>query len=175
MNAKINESLSSKEAEIIEAKKALADRAGEFRQFRKLSDDSIAKLSITEKTLYDNNLLLQEQMEKNKQLEKSAYENKIDSVLRSKAGNDEKLFQKMKDTWSIIGVDAQTPEQIELKSKMVLGAISVSEPNLVANTSGFSGGYMPPVPQGQAEKSFADTEQGKAFAADLGLITEIKK
>ena len=167
--------LEKTQSELAEARKALAERAGEFKQFRKLSDDAVAKLSIAEKTNYDNTLLLQEQIERNKSLEKLNYDSKVDSALRAKAGSDDKLFEKMKDTWGIINIDAQTPEQIELKSRMVLGALGVSEPNLVATVAGFSGGYVPPSPEGSGDKSFADSERGKAFGAELGLTLEAKK
>jgi len=163
------------EAERDELKKALSDRSGEFKQFRKLNDDVVAKLSVADRTIYENGVVLEEERKKNAEFQKKNYESNIDSVLRAKAGTDEKLFAKMKETWGIIGIDAQTPQEIERKSLMVLGALRTSEPDLMASVAGFSGGsYIPPV-VGKDEKSFADTDQGKAVAKELGLILEVKK
>ena len=80
--------------------------------------------------------------------------------------------------WSIIGIDAVTPEQMDSKTKMILGAISQTEPDLLASVSGFSNGsFEPPVDKNasKTDGSFADTDKGKAIAADLGLTLEPKK
>jgi len=158
------------ETELAGAKSALGVRAGEFSQFRKLNDDIVAKLSVTEKALYDNGLALQEAIEKNTTAEKARIEATVDSAIRAKAGTDEKLFTKMKDMWSVIGIEATTPEAIENKTKMILGAISTTEPDLLA-TSGFTNGSWnaPGTVHKEGEKTFADTPEGQSIANELGL------
>jgi hypothetical protein len=182
LNGKIAESVSAKESEyapklseleklnseLSDAKKALGDRASEFRQFRKLSDEAVSKLSLAEKTIYENGVILHEEREKRSDLEKKLYDGQVDSIIRTKVGSDEKLFTKMKEMWGVVNVEAQTPEQIEYKAKMILGAIGTTEPDLVASLGGFSGGHIPPVAQ-KEEKGFADTDKGKALANELGL------
>jgi hypothetical protein len=165
------------ETELDGAKKALGERAGQFAQFRKLNEETIAKLSVAERTIYENGLALEEARLARETAEKKNYESIIDSTIRAKAGNDEKLVAKMKDMWSIIGIEAQTPDAIENKARMVMGAISTTEPDLLASVSGFSGGSWNNKPDTKInnEKSFADTDVGKAFGAELGLKLDIEK
>lgn len=161
------------EAERDEARKALGARSGEFAQFRKLNDDVVAKLSVAERTIYENGLALEEERKKNADAEKARIEATVNSALRAKAGTDEKLFGKMKDMWSIIGIEAVTPEAIESKTKMIIGAISQTEPDLLATTGFMNGSWTPPgtvIEEG--EKTFADTPKGKQVASELGLILE---
>ena len=167
--------LSALETELGGAKKALDDRAGEFKQFRKLNEETINKLSIAEKTIYDNQLHQEEERVARETEAKTRLENSIDASIRATSGADEKLFTKMKDMWKVIGVNAVTPEEIETKKKMVLGAISQTEPNLVASVAGFSGGYKPPVTEKKEGESFADTDQGKGLASLIGLKLEADK
>ncbi len=174
VQAKVEEVSKSKEqveTELTEAKKALNERAGQFAQFRKLNDDTVAKLSAAERTIYENGLALEEARVARETSEKKIQESMVDNAIRAKAGSDEKLYTKMKDMWSIIGIEANTQEAIENKTKMVLGAISTTEPDLLASVSGFSGGAWTPEPQKTTsdEKSFADTDAGKKIANELGL------
>jgi hypothetical protein len=41
-----------------------------------------------------------------KEQEKKNKEAMVESVIRSKAGNDEKLFTKMKSMWEVFGIEA---------------------------------------------------------------------
>lgn len=164
------------ESDLSDATKALNERAGEFKQFRKLSDEMVSKLSIAEKTIYENGLLLQEEREKTIASDKVRLDSQVTTALRAKAGTDEKLFTKLKGMWDVIGIQATTPEEIERKTLMVLGAIGTTEPDLLAGVAGFSGGsYVPPTQKSSDDKSFADTDAGKAGASMLGLITEVPK
>lgn len=165
------------DSELAEVKKALGDRAGEFKQFRRLNDETVAKLTVAERTIYENGVKLQEAHDARTAAEKKALDTQVDSALRAKAGKDDKLFTKMKETWSIIGVNALTPEEIEKKTMMVLGAIQTTEPDLLANVAGFSGsGWAPPKAQSTTDgTSFADTDKGRSIAKDLGLIMEPPK
>lgn len=162
------------DADLAEARKALDERSGEFKQFRKLNDDQVKKLSLAEKTIYENGLALQEEKEKNNKREKEIYEGNINTVLKSKAGGDEKVAKKMREIWDVIGIDAKTPEEIERKTAMVIGAIKTTEPDLIASVAGFGGSASVPN-KGNDEKGFGETDKGKAAAADLGLMMEPPK
>ena len=189
VDTKVKEAVTAKEAEFTPkikgledelgtAKKNLGDRANQFAEFRKLNDETVAKLSDAERTIYENGLRLKEDADKRIEADKKTREAVVESAIRAKAGTDEKLFTKMKGMWDIIGIEAATPEQIEQKTKMILGAISTTEPDLLANVSGWSGGgsYSPPETGPKKEnQGFGDTERGKAIAADLGLTLEPKK
>lgn len=164
------------EGELTTAQTALAARAGEFKQFRELNKDLVDKLGVAERTIYENQLAQHKQQEERIESEKKAKESLVDASLRAKAGTDEKLFKKLKDTYTIIGVEANTPAEIEKKTMMVLGALNTSEPNLLAGVAGFqSGSWTPPVAQKEGSESFADTERGKAGAKELGIVLEIPK
>ena len=164
--------LKEKEDELIKAKTALGERANQFATFRKLNDETVAKLTDAERIIYENGLALSKANDDRLAVEKKNQENLVETAIRAKSGTDEKLFNKMKDMWGMIGIEANTPEQIDQKTKMILGAISTTEPNLLASVSGFSNGsYMPPK-QGDEKKegeSFADTEKGKKMGEELGL------
>lgn len=165
------------EKELADAKKALGERASEFGQFRKLNEETIAKLSVAERQLYENQKFMAEDAEKRKKSDSDALAARVDVSLRSKAGKDDKLFNRMKEVWGIINIDAVTPEDIEKKTMMVLGSLRTTEPDIVASVAGFggSGGFEPPKPIGSEEKSYGDTDTGKAAAAALGLLTEAPK
>lgn len=165
------------ETELGQTKQALSERSGEFQQFRKLNEETVAKLSVAERTIYENGLALEEGRIKREAAEKATLNGQVDSAIRAKAGTDQKLFDKIKSMWSIIGVEATTAEQIENKTKMILGAISTTEPDLVASVQGFSGGsFAPPVTQNADDKkSFADTDKGKQGMNELGLNIPEKK
>lgn len=164
------------ETDLADVTKALNERTGEFKQFRKLNDEAVAKLSVAERTIYENGLIMQEERERNAKTEADRKTALVDSALRARAGTDDKLFQKLKDTYSIIGIEANTPEEVEKKVLMTLGALQTTQPDLVATVVGFSsGGFLPPNQQQEEQKSFADSERGKAGAAELGLMTEAPK
>lgn len=164
------------EGKLTAAETAAAQRAGEFAQFRKLNEEQVAKLTIAERTLYENQLKLKESEDTRLADQKTAQENAVKSVIAAKAGTNAKLAEKMTEMWPLIGVEAITPEQLEEKAKMVLGALSTTVPDLVATANGFAGGsYQPPVVQRKDGESYADTAAGKAAAAELGLNIEMPK
>jgi len=164
------------EAERDEARTALSERAGEFKQFRKLNDDVVKKLTVAERTVYENGLALNDAREKAEAKEKGRIEADVNRVISEKAKNDPKLIEKMKEMWPLMGLAADTPEQMAQKAQAVLGAIGATQPDLVASVAGFTGGsYMPPDATGTEEKGFAETERGKAAASELGLMTEAPK
>ena len=115
--------------------------------------------------------------EKRESAEKTAKENQVVAAIRSKVGTDEKAFTRVKDMYSIMGIEANTPEEIEKKILASIGALRTTEPDIVASVNGFGGGggYIPPVAHAEGEKSFADTEEGKKFGAELGLKLEVDK
>lgn len=151
----LNTRVSAKEAEfanertsltgqLTEAQKALADRAGEFKQFRKLSEEAVQKLSVAERTIYENGIVLQEAIEGKKALEVKAVESQVDSSIRALVGTDEKLFTEMKKMWGIVGIEANDQQAIDSKAKMIIGMLNVSQPDLIASVQGFSGGSFAP-------------------------------
>lgn len=168
--------LTAAEQEKIRLEGLLATRAEEFKGFRKLGEDQVAKLTAAERTIYENGVALEDERKKRADFEKKVYGDQVDATLRTKANGDEKLFAKMKEMWAVIGIEALTPDAISKKADMVLGSLRVSEPDLVASVIGItSGNALPPKPAGSGEKSFADTDKGKAAAAELGLTLEIPK
>lgn len=163
------------ESELTIAKKALGDRAGEFKQFRELHADVVEKLSVAERTIYENQKLQHEEKVKREGDEKVKREGLVANAIKAKTGADEKLFEKVKGMYELIGIEANTSEEIERKVLATLGAIGSTEPNALASIAGFSSGsYIPPT-QNNNEKSFADSEKGKAGAAELGLKLDADK
>ena len=165
------------ETDLGDARVALGKRAEEFSQFRKLSEDQVKKLDEKDRVIYENGLALQKLSEERIASDKKNHDQMIDTAIKAKAGTDEKLITKMKDMYSIIGIEANTPQEVEQKVLAVLGAISTTQPDLLASVAGFSGGsYVPP---GQVktdgEKSFGETDKGKTFASELGLKIEADK
>lgn len=164
------------EGDLGEARKALNDRAGEFKQFRKLSDEQVAKLTIAEKTIYENGILLQEERDKNAARDKTTLDNLVLTTIKGKVGTDEKVVKKVQDMYSLIGLEANSPQDVEKKVLATLGALGQTEPDFVASINGFNAGsFEPPKAKEEGEKSFADTERGKAGAAELGIVLEAPK
>lgn len=177
VKAEFEPKIATLETELTGARTALNARAGEFAQFRKLSEEQIQKLDEKDRIIYENGLALQQERERNSEQDKKVKEAAVDAAIRAKAGSDEKLFTRMKEMWGIIGVEAVTAEEIENKTKMVLGAISTTQPDLVASVAGFTGGgFKPPESGGGEKKSFADTEKGQGLMKEIGLkLPEAKK
>jgi len=177
--AEFNPKLKEKEDELLKAKTALGERANQFATFRKLNDETVAKLSEAERVIYENGLALAKAQDDRAVVEKNNLEALIDSSIKAKVGTDEKLVTKVKDMWKVFGIEATTPQQIEQKTNMILGALNQSEPDLLASVAGFSNGsYMPPEAPGvkkEEDKTFADTPKGKAIASELGLNLGDKK
>lgn len=161
--------LTAKETELAEAKKALGERAGEFKQFRKLTDDTVAKLGLAEQTIYANQLAMEEMRLANEENVKKSVENSVDTAIRARVGSDDKLYTKVKEVYSVLGIRASTNDEITSKVNMAIGAIGISEPDLMTSL-GFSGGSFQPAGEKTEEtKSYADTEAGKSLAANIGL------
>lgn len=160
---------------LTEAEKAAAARAGEFAHFRKLSDEQVAELNEKDRIIYQNSLALKESEDKRIASETAHQTAAVDAVIKSKSNGNADLEAKIKEMWPLIGVEASTPEQIELKAQMVLGAISTTTPNLIASAAGFNGTYIPPGGGDGEGKTFADTEAGKGLADKLGLVLEVPK
>lgn len=190
MAPKISESIKAKETELLTAHGAektkleeelgrlngiITERAGEFKQFRKLTDDQTAKLTAAERTIYENGLLLHEANEKTAKLEKEKGETAVSTMIASKAGKNEKLAAKMKEMWPLLGIEATTPEQLEQKANMILGALATTEPDLVASVASFSGSHLPPNSKPKEGETFADTAGGKQLGSELGLTLETPK
>lgn len=158
-----------------EAEKRAAERAGEFAEFRKLRDEDVAKLSEKDRIIYENQVKL-DAAEKARVLDaETTHKNTVASAIKAKAGDNAPLVEKITTMWDLIKVDANTPEEIDAKMLMVLGAISTTTPDLVATVNGFGGGsYRPPQEKKEGD-SFADTAPGKGLADRLGLKFEAPK
>lgn len=163
--------LTQAQQELEGAKKALGERAGEFQQFRKLSDEQVAALSVAQRTIYENGLVIAQQQEEIATRDKAAHENAVNTAIRAKVGNNETVFTKAKEMYALINLDDKTPEGIAARVAATIGALGTTQPDLLA-TAGFAGGgFAPPVEVKQSE-SFADTDAGKAAAAEFGLTVE---
>lgn len=186
LNAKVAEAKTSVEGEwkpkvekltgdLTEAEKRGAARAVEMGQFRKLNEDQKAKLTETERSLYDNMELLNGEREKNAGADKKAYDGAVAAAIRGIVGKNDALFQKTLDMYGVIGLEDVTPEQIATKAKAAFGALGMASPDLLAS-AGFrtDGAFEPPqkVKDPNEKPSFADTDEGKAAARSLGLKIE---
>lgn len=161
------------------AQKASQERAAEFGQartkFEELSKEQLSKLSEAELVIYNNTRILAEKDAQIAESNKKVHDSAVDAALKAKVGNDPKLLEKAKAMYSVIGLEDLTPEQISSRAAAAVGALMQSEPDLLASISVSLGGtYAPPVVV-KTDESFANTEAGKAGAADLGLILEVPK
>lgn len=164
------------EEKLTDAEKRATERAGEFAQFRKLSDEQVSKLTVAERTIYENQVAMAAKDELLAAADKKTYDSTVDATIRAKVGNDPKVFEKVKAMYSLIGLEDVTPEQMQARVSAAAGAVMQTEPDLLAMVSVTPGGsFEPPKPKAQGEQSFADTEKGKSFAKALGLTTEPPK
>lgn len=167
--------LTEAQQKLNEANIAAAKRAEEFGQFRKLSDEQVAKLDEAQRIVYQNGLLLQQERDKNAEATKVARETSISAAIRTRVGTDQKVFDKVRSMYDLVTLADQSPEQIAARVAAAVGALGQTEPDLLASIGlTASGGYQPPQQQ-QGDKTFADSEAGKAGAAALGLMTEAPK
>lgn len=175
--AEFTPKLTAAEGEKTRLEGLLKDRAAEFAGFRKLSDDQVAKLDEKDRVIYENQIELQKEREKGVESAKKTREATISSKIREKVGTDETLFNKVKEMYEVINIEDATPEQVEVRVAAALGALSTTSPDLLAKVAGFGGGtFAPPVIKQEGDgKSFADSEAGKAGAAELGLVLETPK
>lgn len=160
------------------AEEANAKRAREFAEargkFKELSDEQYAKLDEVNRTLYDNQKLLADKDVQLGEADKKVYDSSIDAAIRAKVGNDQKIIDKVKEMYAMIGIDDVTPEGMQQRVNAAVGAVSQTTPDLVAGLHRVGGTFAPPVVE-QKKESFADTERGKAGAKFLGLEPEEKK
>lgn len=160
---------------LTDAEKRAGERAREFGEFRKLSDEQVLKLDAAQRTIYENTLAIHERDLKLGEADKKAYEAAVDATIRGKVGNDPKLFEKAKAMYTLINLEDVTPEQMQQRAAAAVGALVQTEPDLLASLGvSSSGSYMPPQVT-QTDKSFADTDKGKAGASELGLTLEAPK
>lgn len=163
------------EKDLKEARTSLAARAGEFAQFRKLSDEQVAELAEKDRIIYENQLAIVDANKKNEESTRLAHDSSVDAAIRSKVGTDQKLFEETKKMYDLLGLEDNTPQGITQRAAAAFGAVSQTAPDLLATAGFSSGSFAPPEQGGGGEKSFADTDAGKAGAAELGIITEAPK
>lgn len=172
VTAEFEPKLTEATTKLTEAERRAAERSGEFAKFRALSDEQIAALTEKDRIIYENGLALKASEDARIAGEVANKKALVDGVIKAKAGSNQALADKMAEMWPILGVEANTPEQVETKAQMILGALSTSQPDLVASVAGFTGTYAPPGSGDKEGEKFGDTAAGKAFAADLGLTIE---
>ena len=174
--AKLKPDLEKATGEVTRLDGLLKSRAKEFAGFRELNEEQVAKLDEKDRIIYENQKAIKASEDARIADTQAAQKAQIAAAIEAKAGGNTKLAEKMTSMWDIITVDAKTPQEIEAKLLMVLGAISTTAPDLLATVAGFSGGsYVPPKTTGGDGKSFADTPEGQAFAKSIGLDLEGKK
>lgn len=161
--------------DLTDAQKRMAERATEFGQFRKLSDEQVKDLSVANRTIYENQLAMADKDAKLAEADKKTYNSTVDQAIRAKVGNDPKLIEKAREMYDLIGLEDITPEQVQARAAAAVGALSQIQPDLVASLGFVSGSFEPPKAKDAGEVSFADTERGKEGAALLGLTLEPPK
>lgn len=167
--------LTDAETKLADANKRLSERAGEFAQFRKLNEEQVAKLSVAERTIYENQVAMQQKDEQIAANNKKVYESAVVAAIKGKIGADQALFDKVKGMYDLINLDDATPEGIAARVNAALGAIGGTQPDLLAAAGVSFGSHEPPKPKEQEKATFADSEAGKAGAAELGIMVEAPK
>lgn len=168
--------LDAAEAEKIRLDGLLKSRAQEFAGFRELNEEQVSQLAEKDRIIYENQLAIKKAEDLRVAGIETAHKTAVAAAIDARAGGNAKLKEEMEKMWGLIGIEAQTPEQIESKVLVVLGALSTSSPDLMASVNGFQGGsFAPPKAPGSGDKSFADSDAGKAGAAELGLMVEAPK
>lgn len=164
--------LTTAEADLKAAKEAAAQRSAEFGAFRKLSEEQVKQLSEKDGIIYRNQELLEKNRTDAEAAAKVSRDNAIAAAIRSKVGTNEKLYTETRKMYDLLGMDDNSADGITKRATAALGALGSTEPDLLAS-AGFAGGsYAPPVAPSPSGNSFADTDNGKALAKELGLITE---
>lgn len=166
--------LTAAEAEKSRLEGLLEVRSGEIKGIRKLSDDAVSKLTAAELTIYENGLAIAEANKKTEEANKAVHEAAVVSAIRAKVGTDEKLFTETKKMYDMLGLNDGTSEGITARAAAALGALGGTQPDLLAAAGMGGGNYAPPAEK-KSEASFADSEAGRAGAAELGLMVEAPK
>lgn len=168
--------LTAAEAEKVRLDGLLKERADEFKGFRKLSEDQVAKLDAASRIIYENGMALQAEREKSAGYEKTAKETSIATAVRAKVGTNEKLFEETMKMYQIVGLDDGTPEGIAKRANAAFGALSTDQPDLLASAGFVLGGtFAPPSEKGNDDKGFGTTDAGKEFAKKMGMVIEPPK
>lgn len=166
-----NPKLTEAEKEKTRLEELLAIRSGEIKGIRKLSDDAVSKLTAAERVIYENGIEIAEANKRADDSKKAAHESAIISTIRTKVGNDEKLYTEAKKMYDILGLTDNTPDEMNVRVDAAIGALGRTQPDLLAAAGMGGGRFEPPVREAGA-KSYAETEQGKQGAAELGIQLE---
>lgn len=159
------------ETELGTVRTKLGERTSEIREFRKLSDEQVGKLSESEQVIYQNQLTIAERDATIAATSKAAHEAAVVAAIRATVGTDQKLFDEAFKMYGLVNLEDASPEQMKIRVAAAIGALGQTSPDLLA-AAGFSSGSFEPKKQEQQSDSFADSEAGKAAAAELGLIVE---
>lgn len=168
--------LTAAEAEKVRLDGLLKERAEEFKGFRKLNEEQVAKLDASQRVIYENGLALEKEREINAGHAKTAKDAAIDTAIRAKVGKNDKLFEETKKMYEIVGINDTTVEGIAKRATAAFGALASDQPDLLASAGFASGGNFSPPLEGEGDdKGFGTTEAGKDFAKKMGLIIEPPK
>lgn len=162
---------------LTKAEEAAATRAVEFGQFRKLSDEQVKQLGEKDAIIYANQLAFQAEREKFTETQKANHETDVDKAVKELTAGDQKLFDEVKKMYGLVNLADTSPEAIAQRAKIAFGAIAQTQPDLLA-TAGFTGvggSFEPPATKKEGDQTFADTENGKKLAVQLGLDVPEKK
>lgn len=146
---------------------------GQEAKFKKLSDEQYAKLEEKDRTIYDNQVALNDRDAKIADADKKVHESSVDAAIRAKVGTDTNLFTKVKEMYAIINLEDLSADQIAQKVNVAFGAVGTTAPDLLAAAGFTSGGFEPP--RRETKDSFADSERGKEIAGRLGIVLEPPK
>lgn len=162
---------------LTEAEKAAAQRAVEFGQFRKLSDDQVKQLNEKDAIIYANQLAFQAERERFAAADEAAYTNARDAIIKKQTAGDPKLFEEVKKMYELVNLTDDTPETMENRVKIAFGAVAQTQPDLLAlaGFTGAGGSFEPPKVEKEGDTTFADTPAGKTIAKQLGLDVPEKK
>lgn len=154
----------------------LTARAKEFEgartEFKRLSEEQVAKLDIAQRTIYENGLALQTEREQRNKIEKTAHDSAVDVAISARVKGNKELFTKVKEMYGLVGLSDITPEQITTRVNAAFGALGQTAPDLLASAGFGGGGYEPPKREDDGKESFADSERGKAGIKQLNIAMD---
>ena len=154
--------------------KAISDgrsKSKSITDFKELTDAQYAKLGEAEQTIYDNQKLIADQGKIISAADQKAYDSARAGVISKVANGNKDLVEKITAMYDLVGLEDDTPEKMEIRARAARGALGETQPDLL-NSLGFVGGGWAPKPKedtSDGKKTFADTDAGKAGAAELGL------
>lgn len=160
------EALAQEAASVKERLSKLEAKDMNFRRLEQMTEDEKAKLSAQEMEIIKRQEALESEQRDFRNRQIDSYKNAAISALP--IGDDAEMREKITKNYDRIKDEAVTPEEIARKMyeaySMTIGTQNIANPLNVA--MGFSGGQPP---KSTSSKGFADSDEGKALAASLGM------